>query len=601
MVRILAAHRQRRRRASRCARLVVATGFGLVALAGAASAQETIVESNKFFDVVKVNVVNVETFVTGRDGKPVLGLTPEDFELTVDGEPVAIRNFFTVEGARVRQLELAEQSGVVAHDVPPAELPDYQRLNLIVYVDNSAIQPRSRNRVLGQLKKLLASEISRDDRIMVVSQGSRLDIRHSFSDPADELGPLLETMAHEIGQGGLFANDRNFILRTMERTNTSQPQTGSGQDIRLDEAKALLHEIEAWCQLKYETTRTSIRTLRQLIDSLAGLPGRKAVLYVGEGVSMRIGEPMFEAWVAKFSRMLSTIPDVPIELRGVSPQATSSRYNVRPFFTDLAARANANRVTLYAIDASQSAMESYVTAANPGFEGGSQLATMQAFGDQEALQYLSGTTGGRHITNLENIGLAMDQLHADFDSYYSLGFTPSGEPDGAYHKIKVAVKRDGVTVRHREGFRAKSEDEFMSDRTLSAVFLGVTTNPLDIALETGVAHRDPGKGEYLLPVKVVIPLGRLLLLPGEDVHEGKLSVFIAVRGADGRSSEVQRRELPLRVPNDVLLESADRRLSYSIDLMMRAGEQTVAVGVRDELAEIDSTVSVAVKVGDSSG
>ncbi len=585
----------------RRARLALATCVGLIALAVAGLAQETIVESNKFFDVVKVNVVNVETFVTGRDGKPVLGLTPDDFEVTVDGEPVAIRNFFTVDGARVRQLELTDRAGNEPRDVAPADLPDYQRLNLIVYVDNSAIQPRSRNRVLSQLNKLLASELSRDDRVMVATQGSRLDIRLGFTDPREKLGPVLDTMAHEVGKGGLFVNDRDFILRTMERTDTSTPQLDSGQDTRVDEAQALLQDIEAWCQYKYEVTRASIRTMRQLVDSLAGLPGRKAILDVSEGVSMRIGEPLFQAWVAKFSRVLSTTADVPIELRGISPQAASARYNIRPFITDLAARANANRVTLYAIDASQGMIESYVTASNPGYEGGSQLSVMQAFGDQEALQFLAGTTGGRQITNLENVALAIDQLRSDFDSYYSLGFTPSGEPDGAYHRIKVTVKRNGVTVRHREGFRAKSADEFMSDRTMSAVFLGVTTNPLDIALQTGTAHRDSNSGEYLLPVNVVIPLGRLLLLPSEDVLEGRLSVFVAVRGADGRSSDVQRRELPLRVPNDVLLESPDRKLTYSLDLMMREGEQTVAVGVRDEVAEIDSTVSVGVTVGGTGG
>ena len=593
--------RRRNRGTDRRIRLGLASCVALITLSSAGMAQETIVESNKFFDVIKVNVVNVETFVTGRDGKPILGLTPDDFEIKVDGEPVEIRNFFTVEGARVRQLELAEHAGIEPRDVATADLPDYQRLNLIVYVDNSAIQPRSRNRVLGQLKKLLGNGFSRDDRVMVATQGSRLDIRHSFSDPPEQLGQVLDTMAHEVGKGGLFDNDRTFILRTMERTDTTTPQRGSGQDTRVDEARALLQDIEGWCQYKYEVTRASIRTLRQLVDSLAGLPGRKAVMYVGEGVSMRIGEPLFEAWVNKFSRMLTTVSDVPLELRAMTPQVAAARYNIRPFFIDLANRANANRVTLYAIDASQSAIESYVTASNPGYEGGSQLSVMQAFGDQEALQFLAGTTGGRHITNLENVALALDQLRADFESYYSLGFSPSGEPDGTYHRIKVSVKRDGATVRHREGFRAKSADEFMSDRTLSAVFLGVTANPLDIALETGIAHRDAANGEYLLPVNVVIPLRRLLLLPTEDAQEGRLSVFIAVRGADGRSSDVQRRELPLRVPNEVVLESGNRKLNYSIDLMMREGEQTVAVGVRDELAEIDSTVSVDVTIGSTSG
>ncbi len=591
-------------RPSRCRFTRVDAVIGAVALiwilaATPSPGQETIVESNKFFDVVKVNVVNVETFVSDSKGRPVLGLGPEDFEILVDGEPVAIRNFFTVEGNKVRSQEVAQRSGAEPSAVEPPPLPDYQRLNLIVYVDNSAIPPRARNRVLGQLKALLADNIGPDDRIMVFSHGSSLEIRHRFSDPVSDIGPLLDSMAKEVGLGGLFDQDRDFILRTMDRTNTAEPQIGTGQDTRLDEARSLLEQIRGWCQYKYDATRTSIRTLRQLIDSLAGLPGRKAVMYVGEGTSMRIGEPLFEAWVRKFSSMFPTIPDAPSFMRGLSPQTESNRFSVQSFFRDLANRANSNRVTFYAVDASQSAVDSYISAANPGYEGGSQIAALQAFGQQASLQYLAGTTGGRHLTNLENVALMLEQLQADFQSYYSLGFSPNEESDGSYHRIDVKVKREGCRVRHREGFRSKPADEFMSDRTLSAVFLGVTTNPLNIGLETGAAHLTEDKNAYLLPVNITIPLGRLLLLPMEDAHEGRLTVFVTVRGTDGRASDVQRRELPLRVPNEVLLETAERNLSYTIDLMMRAGEQTVAVGVRDELAEIDSTVSVEVEVGAS--
>lgn len=590
----------RNREASRAAALFGVAAALVLAGPGPARAQETIVESNRFFDVVKVNVVNVETFVTDSKGRPVLDLGPGDFEIFVDGKRVEIRNFFTVEGNRVRLQEVAQRSGVgtTPEEAPP--LPDYQRLNLIVYVDNTAIPPRTRNRVLGQLKALLAENTGSSDRVMIVSHGSTLDIRHSFADPVAEIGPLLDRMASEVGLGGLFENDRNFILRTMDRTNTVEPSLGTGQDTRLDEARSLLEQIRGWCQYKFDSTRMSIRTLRQLIDSLAGLPGRKAVMYVGEGTSMRIGEPLFEAWVTKFSPMWPTIPDVPASLRGLSPQTESNRYNVQPLFRDLANRANANRVTFYAVDASLSAIGSYVSAENPGFEGGVQIAAMQAFGQQASLQYLAGTTGGRHLTNLENVALMLEQLQADFNSFYSLGFSPDLDTDGSYHRIEVKVTRPGCRVRHREGFRSKPADEFMSDRTLSAVFLGVTTNPLNISLDTGVAHLAEDKDSYLLPVNITIPLGRLLLLPMEDAHEGRLTVFVAVRGTDGRASEVQRRELPLRVPNEVLLESAERNLSYTIDLMMRAGQQTVAVGVRDELAEIDSTVAVDVAVGQGS-
>ena len=50
-----------------------------------------------FVEVVNVEVVNVDVYVTDADGKPVLGLGPDDFELRVDGRAVPISNFYAVE------------------------------------------------------------------------------------------------------------------------------------------------------------------------------------------------------------------------------------------------------------------------------------------------------------------------------------------------------------------------------------------------------------------------------------------------------------------------------------------------------------------------
>ena len=55
--------------------------------------------SSSFFERVEVNVVNVEVWVADRDGNRVTGLTPEDFQVTEDGKPVEVTNFYTVEWA----------------------------------------------------------------------------------------------------------------------------------------------------------------------------------------------------------------------------------------------------------------------------------------------------------------------------------------------------------------------------------------------------------------------------------------------------------------------------------------------------------------------
>ena len=57
---------------------------------------------------MRVEVADVDVVVTDRQGRPVEGLTREDFELRLDGEKQAIENFYAVErGRRIAGESLA--------------------------------------------------------------------------------------------------------------------------------------------------------------------------------------------------------------------------------------------------------------------------------------------------------------------------------------------------------------------------------------------------------------------------------------------------------------------------------------------------------------
>src|SRR5688572_25929801 len=51
-----------------------------------------------FFESIDVNVVNVEVYVTDKQGRRVQGLTRDDFQVLEDGKPVEITNFYAVSG-----------------------------------------------------------------------------------------------------------------------------------------------------------------------------------------------------------------------------------------------------------------------------------------------------------------------------------------------------------------------------------------------------------------------------------------------------------------------------------------------------------------------
>src|SRR5687767_5657648 len=55
-------------------------------------------------EIVNVNVVNVDVYVTDKSGKRIQGLTMDDFEIFENGKKVAITNFYSVEGGKAKMV-----------------------------------------------------------------------------------------------------------------------------------------------------------------------------------------------------------------------------------------------------------------------------------------------------------------------------------------------------------------------------------------------------------------------------------------------------------------------------------------------------------------
>ncbi len=116
-----------------------------------------------FFDVVDVEIVNVDVWVTDKQGNPVDGLGKDDFVVLRDGEPVEVTNFYAVSDGRPVAAAAAPDAGrpdrgAAAPPSEPEVAPEH-RLWLIVYVDNYNIDPIERNRIFPDLRQFLASTL----------------------------------------------------------------------------------------------------------------------------------------------------------------------------------------------------------------------------------------------------------------------------------------------------------------------------------------------------------------------------------------------------------------------------------------------------------
>ncbi len=537
-------------------------------------AQEPDPLSRLFTDSVRVEVVNVDVFVTDKQGKPVEGLTREDFEVLVDGEPVEISNFYVSTSAARRRPALPEAPPPVAESAtiePPAgggEVPGDQQLLLVIYVDNSNLRPLTRNKTFRYLRLFMLRQFGPDDRFLVVSYDRSLHERQPLtSDPGEVLSTLIEM--EDLTGFRLQADlDRRDMLADI--FDARGPSDVSAQ-------------VSTYADSVFHDLNNSIDALKQLVDSLAGLPGRKAVLYVSDGIAMRAGADVFTAVAGHF--------------RPPREEARGLYYGASRRFETLANKANANRVVIYSVDASGLRPHGNVDVTVYKAGRGTNIESTHVANLQDPLFLMANETGGQVIANTNNYEGLLERIGEDFRRYYSLGFVSRTVDSGRYHSIEVKVPgRKGLKLRHREGYRDKPAQQRMTESVEAALRFGVEQNPLGVSLEFGQRTREDKK-LYAVPLTVRIPMSKLVFFPVEGNHRSQLKLFISARTEAGETSSVEQFLHPIAIPAEQMERALASDYQLQHTLRMRPGKQVVAVGVRDEIGAVSSIVLQGLEVG----
>ncbi len=567
-----------RRILTSCLLLVLLGGLaGLPAHAQAAPAKPTPPASpaqDNFVESVNVSVVNVDVYVTDKSGQRIKGLTKDDFEITENGKAVTISNFYAVEGGKTTLIgdepppPPAATPGPPGRKVEEPQLPEDQRLRLIVYIDNFNLRPFNRNRVMRELRVFLSQNVKKGDQVMLVTYDRSTHVRQTFTSDTDLVNSALLDIEKISAQGVHADSERRDALRQIEDSRSSSEAEGIAR---------------SYAESQFNDLSFSIDALKDLVASLAGMPGRKAILYVSDGLQMIAGQDVFYAVQGKYAEQSTGL-------------TTSVQYDASRRFTELANQANANRVTFYTIDAAGLRVYSSISAENQTAGSGIYIDSVQISNLQAPLQMLAEKTGGVAIINRNEVLPALNKVADDFGSYYSLGYAPTHYGDGRYYKIDVKVKKKGLVVRHREGYRDKSFESRMTDGTLAVLNFPFQDNKFGLELDFGQpTPREDGL--FLVPVVVKIPLSKLTLVPREQTEEARVRLYIAAMDNEGGVSDVQQVPLPISIPAADVKSAMGKHYAYSVNLLMRRGDQKVAVGVRDDVAGESSFVSRSLRVG----
>jgi len=560
----------------------------LLTVVSPALSQEAEAPAGAVSDTVDVTVVNVEVWVTDKKGNPVTDLSKEDFALRVDGKDVPITNFYSEGGASSGTAAASGED--TGRDSAPSELqalenPDAQQMRLVVFVDNTHIRPPNRKKVFNALRTFLDANLAPGDAVMIAGLSPTLRIYSDFVSDRAAIYQMLDDVENTAGNDFSGEFERRRVLSELTRMETTASRNNSVNPAV--NAPALLATIRAYAQQQFDKGRQSIRVMTAFAETLAGVPGRKALIVVSDGIATNPGEELFTSWQENFAfnDALGTtaVPESDY-------QTEVGSFDLLPNFREFGRRANSAQVTVYPIDAEGDGPQRLRGASLEG-ELSSTVLSIAENNYREPMELVAQRTGGRRLQGRPQLARQLDLLAQDFDSFYSLGFASTTSSDKP-QPIKVTVPgRKGVKVRHRQDVLPRNLDTRSADTTFAALLFNETPNPLGLNLDKGEAQKRED-GKTVVPVDISIPVGRLEFVPTEGTHNAQLSIFISVRAKDGSTRPVQKVPFHLAIPDAHIEEAKGHPARYTLPLLVEEGDQQLAVTVRDDFGARESVVRI---------
>ena len=294
----------------------------------------------------------------------------------------------------------------------------------------------------------------------------------------------------------------------------------------------------------YDTTMSLVSVIR----SLAEMPGRKSVVFFSEGLPVSpVLSTRLDDLISAANRANITV--YAVDAHGLRTQSTftDTRRQMQEFTDD----------RLLQLGSGSTATDRPLTM---GFE---RVEDMVRLDSRTGLARLADDTGGFLVENSNNLTTAFHRIDEDNQFHYLLTYSPSNSAlDGKFRTIQVKVRRPGVDVFSRKGYRALAASRvggMASYETPALALLDHTPLPNSFAVRaSGFTFPDPSH-PGLSPVLVHFRTDVLQFSVDSQRSTYSAQAIVVVRIRDGQGNTIHRLSQQYLLSGDVKdMEGAKR-------------------------------------------
>lgn len=537
----------------------LARGSGLLAVLLCLA--QTVPLLAQYSERLEVVIANVDVVVTDKKGKPVTGLTRDDFEIYEDGRRMEITNFAAYDAAT---SESAPGPAGEARQPPKAQpQPKPQPKLFVLFVDIQDIEPYRRAQFFESVRQFLGSARREGDLVAVLTWNRRIRTLLEPTVDAERIDVVIDGLSEPYrDRERRVARELSEMIIDQAAMEAELFGTADGVDPDADREFEQFIIDEQRCQ----ATKRKARELRTTLAAFSRIELRKILLFAGDDLSLNPGGRCLTK--GDIDALADTANAYGMAIHALHPPGARDHRATRPDRGGM-----------------------------PAMTGGDPNASAysRAWDEAGGLLTLAERTGGHIGVGAPQSAKVLQQVVTELDSYYSLGYRMGPGREDRPRALKVVAKNPKHEVRARQSVVRISEAARLRDLVTTNLYLPPPQGQQRPSFEaaTGETKRD---GRYLVvDVRLSVRAQDLLTTPAADgTSRGSFSVFVAAGRELGDASDVAEatQEFDAPPPGD-----EDAVIEYSFGARMRPDTRRLSIAVRDNLTGEVATRVVAVNPG----